>query len=1252
MLRYISTLLIAALCAVVYARAQSDGFTDLPADRYVIETDVPHFRTQIHTGQPAAGGNFSVSIEYPEYAPLKAAEVRALRKAGFEQTAIEPRVSVGVLRKQAVLNVSFAPFARIDGRWMRLTSCKLTVRRSALAQAAGRSATDRYASSSVLSQGRWVKIRVGSEGLYALTPSFLQSAGFADPARVRLYGYGGLVQEEQLDFDGDDRVTDDLEEVPLYRQGNRLLFYSEGTVRWTWNSSTQSWEHANNTYSSYAYYFLTEADEAPATFSTIEAPDETPSTTVSEVTYPVLLDDDAYSWYTGGREFHDAYDFAYGNTHSFSLDAPGIVEGEDATVRVAFSASNALSSTRAEITLNGTSLGSLTVARLGSDENAREVRTSFNTSAAAASNTFRFTTTAGHAARLNFICINYTRRLDASDGAFSFSPRTGRAVTLSIAGATASTRLWRLGRAGDPVAEVASTLTDGVLTAAVADGNRRYAVVDVEQSCPTPELVGETPNQNLHADAGLDMIIIVPASGLLTEEAERLADEHRQRDNLRVKVVPADEIYNEFSSGTPDATAYRRYLKMLYDRATSDADAPRHLLLFGESLWDNRMLMAENASLSPDDFLLAYETTNQQNSIGPLHSYVTDDYYGLLDDGEGRNMLIEPVDLSIGRLTCRTPEEARVVVDKTIAYMEKASVGTWRNTVCFMGDDIDDHDHMNDANAAYNQVQTTTDGKLIMKRFFWDVYKRTITATGYSYPQMSDELKEQMRRGALMFNYSGHGAPDRISHARLLLTDDFRSIATAGIPLWVFASCEVATFDSGSDNIGRAALLYEDGGAVAVMCASRKVYSDPNRRLNVAFCKHLFETDEAGDHHTMGEALQLAKIELIDNGGDRTNNKLKYHFFGDPALRLGFPTGQAVIDSIGGVGLADGSNVQLSAGSKVRVSGRVLSPAGEELPGFSGVATLTLFDRETTVTCQNNESSDAGPMTYTDRGNALFEGSDSIRGGRFSMEIPVPYDISYSDATGRIYVYAVSNDHSLECHGYDDRFHLNGTAESAEPDTMGPKVFVALDSMDFPNGGKVGRETLLLATISDDNGINTTGNGLGHDLELTIDGDKAGSYILNDYFSYDFGTYRSGSISYQLQDLTDGAHTLELRAWDVNNNSTTAVLSFLVGEQAPTGFAVSASHNPATTGTTFVAHVEAGEADSRVTFEVFDLSGRRLWWREVTAAAGTAYASAAWDLRDAAGRPLEPGIYLFRGVCRSGGDEKETDAQKLIIVRP
>lgn len=1252
MLRHISIILLTAFCALAGARAQSDGFTDLPADRYVIGTDVPRFRTQIHTGQQAAGGSFTVTVEYPEYAPLKAAEVRALRKAGFEQTAITPQVSVGVLRKQAVLNVSFAPFARIGGRWMRLTSCKLTVRRTALTRATGRSAADRYAASSVLAEGRWVKIRVGSEGMYALTPSFLQSAGFADPSRVRLYGYGGLVQNEQLDFDGDDRVTDDLEEVPLYRQGNRLLFYSEGTVRWTWNSSTQSWEHANNTYSSYAYYFLTETDEAPAAFTTLEAPATTPSAAISEVTYPVLLDDDAYSWYTGGREFHDAYDFVYGNTHSFRLDAPGIVEGEDASVRVAFSASNALASTRADITLNGTSLGSMTVARLGSDENAREVRTIFNSSAVAASNTFRFTTTTGNSARLNFICINYTRRLDASDGPFAFSPQSDQAVTLNIGGASASTRLWRLGRAGDPVAEVASTLADGTLTAPVADGNRRYAVVDVEQAYPTPELVGETPNQNLHADAQLDMIILVPASGQLTDEAERLADEHRRRDNLRVKVVRADEIYNEFSSGTPDATAYRRYLKMLYDRATSDADAPRHLLLFGESLWDNRMLMATNAALSPDDFLLAYETTNQQNSIGPLHSYVTDDYFGLLDDGEGRNMLIEPVDISIGRLTCRTPEEARVIVDKTIAYMEKTSVGTWRNTVCFMGDDIDDHDHMNDANAAYSQVLATTGGRLMMKRFFWDVYKRTVTATGYAYPQMSAELKEQMSRGALMFNYSGHGAPDRISHARLLQTEDFRSIATAGVPLWVFASCEVATFDSGSDNIGRAALLYEDGGAIAVMCASRKVYSDPNRRLNVAFCKYLFETDETGSQHTMGEALQLAKTELIDEGGDRTNNKLKYLLIGDPALRLGFPTGQAVIDSIGDIELTDGSNVQLRAGDKVRVSGRVLSPTGTELPDFSGVATLTLFDRETTVTCQNNENSDAGPMTYTDRGNALFEGSDSIRGGRFSLEIPVPYDISYSDATGRIYVYAVNNDRSLECHGYDDRFHLNGTAESATPDTVGPKIFVALGSTDFPNGGKVGRETLFLAEISDDNGINTTGNGLGHDLELTIDGDKAGSRILNDYFSYDFGTYRSGSISYPLQDLTDGAHRLELRAWDVNNNSSTAVLDFLVGEHAPAGFEVSASHNPATTNTTFVAHVETSENDNRVTFEVFSLSGRRLWWREVTAAAGTAYASAAWDLRDAAGRPLEPGIYLFRGVCRSGGDEKETDAQKLIIVRP
>ena len=1252
MLKRLLITLLTALTLCPAVTAQEEGFTELPAADYVPGAEVPMFRTQIATGLPAAGSRFAVSIEYPEYAPLRPSEVRALRRAGFRQEAIVPQVSVAVMRKQALLNVSFAPFARIGGKWMRLTSCKLSVSRATLSQAKAADTQARYADHSVLASGRWVKIRVGQAGVYNLSPSFLQSVGFSDPSRVRLYGYGGLIQAEALDFEGEDRVTDDLEEVPLYRDGGHLLFYSEGTVRWTWNASNSQWEHTSNYYSSYAYYFLTESDEAPAAFASLSAPATKPADTLTTATYPVLLDNDAHSWYEGGREMYDSYNFAYGNSHTFSLATPGLSAGSRATVAVGFSAASASSTTRASITLNGATLGTLTVPRYVSDESAREVRPSFTTEALEADNSFRFTTNNSNPARLNYIRVNYSRRLSPANGAFAFSPNRTGTVALSVADATATTRIWRLGSPGSPAAEVEATLSGSTLTAAVADGSRQYLIVNVGENYPTPEAVGEIAPQNLHADGPQDMVIIIPASGKLADEAERLAAAHREHDGLRVKVVRADELYNEFSSGTPDATAYRRYLKMLYDRAENEADAPRYLLLFGDCLWDNRMLLSENRNFSADDFLLAYENSGNSLSIGTLNSYVTDDYFGLLDDGEGNAITQEVIDLGIGRFMCTTPEEAKIYVDKAIAYLNNNSVGSWKNIACFLGDDINSKDHMEAAQDALARVDATTGEKLITKHFFWDVYRRTVSATGYSYPQMSQKLKEQMQRGALMLNYCGHGAPDRISHSRVLQTEDFRTITSAGIPLWVFASCEIAPYDSRRDNIGRAAMLNPGGGAVAVVCASRAVYTTANRRLNTAFCKYVFSSDGTGQPYSMGDALRLTKAELVENSSDRTMNKLKYLLIGDPALRLAYPTGEAVVDSIDGRRVNAGESVQLEAGSKVRISGRVLSSEGNDLPDFEGLVTLTLFDRETTVTCQNNEGADTTPMQYLDRGNALYEGSDSVRAGRFSMEIPIPYDISYSNDAGRLYVYAVNNGHTLECHGFYEQFHLNGTAETADRDTVGPSIRIALDDMDFPNGGVVGKNALFLAEISDDNGINTTGNGLGHDLELTLDGNRADAIVLNDYFSYDFGTYRSGSVSYELQDLALGNHTLELRAWDVNNNSSTARLDFIVREEAPAGFDVTATRNPAAISTNFVAHVGETAADGSVTFEVYDLAGRRLWWHEAGNPAGTAYASTTWNLCDASGRTVPPGIYLYRGVYKAGGKEHKSDTQKIVVIRP
>lgn len=1245
---------VAVLAAFIHAGglfAQSDGFVNFAAADYPASDSLQAYHTQIHTGMTATGHAFSVVPEYPELVPVTAAEAKILEKSGLSKEGFQIATRVGTSRKEAVVSVSLVPFVFREGKWMRLVSCKLTLKSSSAARQVKAAASPRYADNSVLAAGRWVKIRVKDEGVYALTADLLASMGFSDPEHVRLYGYGGLILNEELDFTSADRVCDDLQEVPLYRHDGKLLFYSEGTIRWTKAARSTTWSHRNNTYSSYAYYFVTESNDAPAAFETIAAPAGTEAADCATTMRTALLDDDAYSWYEGGAEFYDSYDFSYGNSHTFSLAAPGAVEGETATVEVAFSASSTSSATQAEIALNGASLGTLSVPTYGSDENAREVRSTFRTTSLLGNNAFRFVTTSGNSARLNFIRVNYTGELDASDAPFSFCPAQDVPLRIIVSNATSGTRLWRLGKTDSPVAEMSSTLESGSLCAVVEDASRRYAVVDVDAACPQPEVVGEIANQNLHADQAQDMIILIPASRKLAEEAERLAEEHRTRQGLRVKVVSADQVYNEFSSGTPDAIAYKRYVKMLYDRAETSSDLPRYLLLFGDCLWDNRMLLAENRNFSPDDFLLAYETTGDQRSLGTLNSYVTDDIYAMLDDNEGDSLRYEMPDIAVGRFMCLTAEEAKIYVDKTIDYMDNKQTGAWKNLTCFLGDDIERNTHMEDAERAAQRVESATSEMVRTKRYYWDVYKRTTSPIGFSYPQMEELLREQMRRGALMFNYSGHGSPDRISHTKVLELDDFQSITSNGMPLWVFASCEIAPYDSRRENIARAAMLNTGGGAFAIICAARAVYATNNSSLNVAFCKHVFGKDDTGVLNTIGEALRLTKVELVTGRQDRTMNKLKYLLIGDPAVPLSVPTGSIVIDSINGTPLAEGETRQLAAGSKVRFSGYVVDDTGSKDETFRGIVTGTLFDKESTVTCQANDGTASSPMTYQDRGNALFEGNDSIRNGRFTLEAPIPYDISYSNETGRLYLYAVNETRDKEYHGYSDQYYLNGTDENAEPDTTGPQIYVALDDNDFADGGFVGTEALFLATISDDSGINTTGNGLGHDLELILDGNTADSYILNDYFSYDLGTYQRGQVSYTLENLTAGKHRLEFRAWDVNNNSSIATLNFTVKENGASGFEVTATNNPATTSTTFVAHVSKADVARTVTFEVYDLAGRRLWHKAQALAAGASYASAPWTLCDASGSALCDGIYLFRATCSDGKDEKSTDAQKIILTK-
>ena len=776
-----------------------------------------------------------------------------------------------------------------------------------------------------------------------------------------------------------------------------------------------------------------------------------------------------------------------------------------------------------------------------------------------------------------------------------------------------------------------------------AGGNLRLDYIDLQHAEPAPITIGEPTyvyritNQDHHADAATDMVIIIPTSQHLLAQAERLKAHHEQHDGLRVTIVPADELYNEFSSGTPDATAYRRYLKMLYDRATTPNDKPRYLLLFGDGAWDNRMLTSEWSGYNTDDYLLCYES---ENSFSQVNCYVSDDFFCLLDDeeviqttnGNSTTYAGKP-DVAVGRLPARTPDEAKTLVDKIISYAQNEYAGPWQNEICMMGDDGNDNSHMKTADKVATMIESTYPNYNVDK-IYWDAYQRTSSSTGYSYPDVTRLIKQQLQNGALMMNYCGHGAAYAMSHELVMKLTDFESQQSNYLPLWMTASCDIMPFDGQEENIGETVMLNSKGGGIAFFGTTRTVYATYNEVMNLAFTKHVLTPGMA-----IGEAVRLAKCELVEKSSDLTCNKLQYTLLGDPALQLNTPRQKMVVDSINGMPATQG--IKLAAGSIVKITGHV-ELNNETDTDFNGIVTLSVRDAEETITCRLNDRSSTGAdkaFVYQDRTNYLYRGSENVTEGIFNFTFAIPKDISYTDGSGLMTLYAINADKTRSAHGENESFELIGSS-TALTDSIGPSVYCYLNSKNFKNGGKVNTTPYFIAELYDDSGINASGSSIGHDLELIIDGDMNQTYNLNNYFEYDFGDYRSGSIGFSIPQLSIGTHKLLFRAWDILNNSTTTELLFEVSEDAGSGeFNVTCTQNPASTNTQFVITHDRPGSELKVTLDVFDLGGRQLWRQTDTVMATNDTVTIDWNLNVAGGSRLHTGLYLCR-LTLNDGDSK------------
>ena len=1098
--------------------------------------------------------------------------------------------------------------------------------------------SSRYASESVLNSGKWVKIQVAEDGIYKLTAADLKKMGFSNLDKVAVYGYGGW----PLDEDFSTTYIDDVPEVAVWRSADYLLFYGKGPRKWEYSSSDKSFIHTNNPYSNYGYYFVTEKETAGRT---MEKAASAAGATLQVTTFDdyVLHEEELVSVNSSGRELYGE-SFTSTLSRDFTISVPGITNDEGKATLSFISRGNGT------ITMNvdGNALISGSVS-VPSDEYevARELyreRAWMADKGETVKVNIGYSTTGHKNVHLNYFRLQMKRQLKVYDNYTFFRSLSarGNASRFVIQGADASTLVFDVTDGVNPQ-QMETSLNGTELSFSIpASASLREFVVVKPSQIKAPVTVGEVVNQNLHALPQQDMIIIAQPN--FTTQAERLAEAHRTKDNLTVRVVTPESIYNEFSSGTPDATAYRRFMKMFYDRQTSEADAPKYLLLFGDGSFDNRRLTSAWKSVDMSNMLLTYQTENSLSS----QSYVIDDYFGFLDDADNKKSLQnKKLCLGIGRFPIRTVEQATQMVDKVISYMENKNTGSWKNNLCFMADDGSNTDgfmteHMEFADQLAGYVESEHP-EFLVNKLYYDAYKKDMTAG--TYPDVRSGLQKLLKDGLLLFNYTGHGGTTALSDEKVLTQTDINQFTYTHLPVWVTATCDFTRFDDLNTSAGEDVFLNKSSGGIALFTTVRVAYSRPNFPINDNVIRNLFERNN-GRRRTLGEVMQATKNTLS------SVYKLGFCLIGDPAVKMAYPEFGMKVTTVNGQSV-DGNSISFKALEKITVEGEVLDASGQLVTDFTGIVNPTVKDSKVTVTCLKNSNKDDSPaFTFTDYPNTIFIGNDSVRNGKFSFTFTVPKDISYSNLQGKMNLYAVDTESGNEAQGNFDNFIVGGTSDTAETDTIGPEIrALYLNDTTFVDGGQVNTTPYFVAELWDKSGVNITGSSVGHDMMLVIDESTVLSYNLNSYYELLLGEDGTGIVKFPIPALEPGKHTAEFWVWDILNNSTVRTFTFEVVEGLkPFLFDVIATPGIAREQVTFHLMHNRPESRMRVGIMVYDLAGRQLWKHEESGTSGLfENYTVSWDLTSGGAR-MRPGVYIYRAAISTDNSKDATKARKFIIL--
>ncbi|TMM29133.1 type IX secretion system sortase PorU [Polaribacter aestuariivivens] len=1108
---------------------------------------------------------------------------------------------------------------------------------------------------SVLSSGTWFKFSVDTTGVFKIDKNLLQRIGVStnglNPQKIHIYGNGGTL----LPALNNDFRYDDLQENAIYIEGESdgsfdnndfILFYAKGPHDWNVNTSTKTARHRQNIFSDKAYYFITVNNIDGKRIQTKASNTNTSTLTITNFDDFTFLEKEELNILAAGTQWFFNDNFNIENTQSFNIPFENALSNSPISVRTR-GVSNSVSNASMQVNVNGQDVYTITYPPV----NPGALTKAFTSERTAAVNnslesikvdiTFNSGGDPSASAYLDFVEIIGKKQLNAKGNQFSFRSfeqfeATG-AVTFEIQNTDNIFQIWDVSDFISPKSIINESTGNNFSFRDDGGALKEYIVLS-QTDFYTPETIenAKVENQNLHALQDINYLIIT--NNDLTSQAQRLANYHQTNSNLTTKVVNLDEIYNEFSSGSKDITGIRDFIKHLYETNTSPDNKLKYICFFGDSSYDYKDRIPSNNNIVPVKL--------SEQSFNLASSYVTDDYFVMLDANEGTMLTSHTLDVASSRIPVSTITQAKEVVDKILSYYSKTSIGDWRNTITLLADDIDEPGEEVIQGGVESIADEIKNNKPIfnINKIYADSYVQENSSGGERYPEVKKAITNAIEKGTLIFDYFGHGGEDGFASERILEKPQIQEFNNPNVlPLLITVTCDFSRFDNPNRiTAGELTLWNKNGGAASMVTTTREVFISVGQSFNENLIRILLEFNN--EDLSISESLLKAKNQFFNS------QKFFIYSFGDPAMKLAVPEPNVRITKMNGKDISQPLDT-LKALSKVSFEGVVVNNSNVVLNNFNGSLSTTVFDKPIDKTTLDNDNFGIN-MIFDTQDSKLFRGKSTITNGTFSFDFIVPKDIKVAYGKGKLSFYAENGE--TDKAGFNFDVVVGGIDENAPEDNVGPEIQLFMNDESFIAGGNTNTSPNLIAVLSDASGINTSITAVDHDIVGILDGDTSNPIILNDFYQTELNDFTKGKVNYRLRDLAVGPHTLKIKAWDTYNNSSEKTLNFVVVSDAILNLENVLNYpNPFVNYTEFWFNHNKPNESLEVQVQIFTVSGKLIKTiNQNVQTAGNLSRNITWNGLDDFGNKIGKGVYIYKLKVKSTVSNLVSEKyEKLVILQ-